>query len=331
MMIYPWQTDPWQQLVSRQQQDRLPHAILLTGSAGLGKRDFAEHFASSVLCHDTDHEGMACGQCRSCLLLKAGSHPDIIRIEPEEAGKAIKVDQIRALGEFTVLSAQFSQGYKVVLIDPAENMNKAAANSLLKTLEEPAANTLLILVSSAPQQLLPTILSRCQRVSITAPGYVEALQWLQKQSVSNAEQWLEIADGSPVTALQLAQSEDAAVERQYEEGLDILEALLQRQQDPVSIAAQWQKNEALHRVKWLTFWVMDIIRLGQGGTSVQLACPSQRGKLVALANTLDIAALHTYLAHLYDALRLLTSSQPNQQLLLEEILIRWTALPRNRL
>ncbi len=331
MNLLPWQTTQWQQLVSRRRQGKLPHAVLLSGPEGLGKRQFAEQFAESLLCHDNDENGGACGKCRGCLLLKAGSHPDFKRIEPEEAGKAIKVDQVRALSSFTVLSAQFDHGYKVVLIGPAENMNRASANSLLKTLEEPADNTILILLTSAPQRLLATIRSRCQRLNFIAPDYATATQWLNTQSVTNPQQWLEIADGAPLAALDLFNHDDESIESRYGSGLETLEALQSRRKDPISIAAEWQKKDSLRTVKWLTNWVMDIIRLAQGGQANSISCPSQQSRLTNLAKQLDIGGLHAYLPHLYEATRLLGTTQVNQQLLLEEILIRWAALPKNRL
>jgi len=331
MNIFPWQTEQWRQLMSRRQQGKLPHAVLLSGASGLGKHQFSEHLAESLLCHNNHDNGMACGECRGCLLLKAGSHPDLKRIEPEEAGKAIKVDQVRALSNFTVLSAQFDKGFKVILISPAENMNRAAANSLLKTLEEPADNTILILISSAPQRLLATIKSRCQKISFVAPHYDLATEWLQTQSITNTQLWLEMADGAPIAALNLARNEDSSISARYESGLDSLEGLQSRLQDLHTIAADWQKKDGLRAVKWLTNWVMDIIRLAQGGETAKLACPSQRTRLVSFANQLDIDALHQYLTHLYESSRLLSTTQVNQQLIFEEMLIRWAALPKNRL
>lgn len=331
MNILPWQTEQWRQLMSRRQQGKLPHAVLLSGAAGLGKHQFSEHLGKSLLCHNNHENGMACGECRGCTLLKAGSHPDIKRIEPEEAGKAIKVDQVRALSNFTVLSAQFDKGFKVILISPAENMNRASANSLLKTLEEPADNTILILLTNAPQRLLATIKSRCQRINFVAPDYNVAAEWLQSQSITNPQLWLEMADGAPIAALNLANNDDKTISARYESGLDSLENLQSRRQDPITVAADWQKKEGLRAVKWLTNWVMDIIRLAQGGETANLACPSQRARLINFANQLDIDALHQYLTHLYESSRLLATTQVNQQLLFEEILIRWAALPKNRL
>ncbi|MCK4743808.1 MAG: DNA polymerase III subunit delta' [Sulfuriflexus sp.] len=341
MNLLPWQTEQWKQLVDRRRQGKLPHAILLSGSAGIGKHQFAELFAAGLICNKSNDDGSACGQCRSCLLLQAGNHPDMVRIEPEEVGKAIKVDQIRNLSSFTVLSAHVDGGYKVVLIDPAENMNKASANSLLKTLEEPAKNTVLLLVTSSPQRLLPTIRSRCQRIDFITPDHSSASAWLQAQQVSQPEQWLEIASGAPLTALQLsnsAEKEDKDIAKHYQTGLDTLEALLAQQQDPLSVATAWQKTNSLRAVGWLTNWVIDIIRLASLSTSANSAqkppymtCPSQLSRLKGLATQLDLDGLHGYLERLYETSRLLGTTQVNEQLLLEEILIRWTALPKNRL
>jgi len=338
MSLLPWQTAQWQQLSDRHRQDKLPHAVLLNGPAGLGKHQFAEQFAKSLLCNDRLADGSACGQCRGCLLLKAESHPDLIRIEPEEAGKAIKVEQVRGLSDFTVLSAHVADGYKVVLLDPAENMNRASANSLLKTLEEPAKNTVLLLVTSNPQRLLATIRSRCQRIDFISPDHSSAVAWLKSQQINQAEQWLEIAGGAPITALELANSvekEDKDVAEHYQTGLNVLQGLLVRDNDPLSVATQWQKTGGLRIVGWLTNWVMDIIRLATVVDSASkppyMACPSQFSGLNSLAGQLELEGLHSYLERLYEASRLLATTQVNQQLLLEEILIRWTALPKNRL
>ncbi|MDP9032838.1 MAG: DNA polymerase III subunit delta', partial [Pseudomonadota bacterium] len=139
---YPWQDSLWQQLAGRAQH---AHAYLLHGPVGIGKRALAERLMASLLCQRPN--GLeACGECKSCMLLKAGSHPDNYLLEPEEADKAIKVDQVRDLVSFVVQTAQMG-GRKVVLIEPVESMNINAANALLKSLEEPSGDTVLLLVS----------------------------------------------------------------------------------------------------------------------------------------------------------------------------------------
>jgi len=335
MNILPWQTGQWSALIERRSTGKLPHALLLSGTTGIGKRQFADAFVANLLCQQPTETGGACGTCRGCTLRLAGSHPDLVTIEPEEAGKAVKIDQIRALAEFTALSAQFEHGYKVIILEPAENMNRAAANSLLKTLEEPAANTVLILVTSAPQRLLATIRSRCQQVTFTAPGYEAAINWLGSQLPGdNAARWLEISDGAPLAALQLANSEHSAeIEDAYRTYLDTLSDLLTLEQDPVSVANQWYKADSLRALRWLSVWVMDIIRLATlAGTGIRppyLACPGQQDTLQTLADRIELEALHGYLAKLNEAGRLLVTTQANQQLVIEELLIRWSALPRS--
>src|SRR5690606_31515541 len=163
-------------LYARLQQHHLPHALMLRGPAGTGKAHFALALAQMLLCEKPLAQ-VACGRCKTCHLIKAGSHPDLLLVEPEEAGKAIKVDQVRHLVEFASRKAQFS-GYRVVVICPAEAMNPNASNALLKSLEEPGEKTLLALVSHQVSGVLPTIRSRCQVVEFPVPPRAPALTWL---------------------------------------------------------------------------------------------------------------------------------------------------------
>ncbi|MFO6082911.1 DNA polymerase III subunit delta', partial [Pseudomonas aeruginosa] len=168
--IYPWQQALWSQLGGRAQH---AHAYLLYGPAGIGKRALAEHWAAQLLCQRPAAAG-ACGECKACQLLAAGTHPDYFVLEPEEAEKPIRVDQVRDLVGFVVQTAQLG-GRKVVLLEPAEAMNVNAANALLKSLEEPSGDTVLLLISHQPSRLLPTIKSRCVQQGI-ARGLFEAFQ-----------------------------------------------------------------------------------------------------------------------------------------------------------
>ena len=174
---YPWQDSLWQQLAGRAQH---AHAYLLHGPVGIGKRDLAERLMASLLCQ-RPVSLEACGECKSCLLLKAGSHPDNYILEPEEADKAIKVDQVRELVDFVVQTAQLG-GRKVVLLEPAEAMNLNAATALLKSLEEPSGNTVLLLISHQPSRLLPTIKSRCVQQGCPLPSEAMSLAWLAQAS-----------------------------------------------------------------------------------------------------------------------------------------------------
>ncbi|HBB79504.1 MAG TPA: DNA polymerase III subunit delta', partial [Pseudomonas sp.] len=171
--ILAWQAGLWQLLAGRQQH---AHAYLLHGPAGIGKRDFAERLMALLLCQRPSLEG-ACGACRGCQLLAAQTHPDHYILEPEEVDKAIRVDQVRDLVDFITQTAQLG-GRKVVLLEPAEAMNINAANALLKSLEEPAGNTVLLLVSHQPSRLLPTLKSRCVQQACPLPERQQSLDWL---------------------------------------------------------------------------------------------------------------------------------------------------------
>ena len=121
----------------------------------------------------------ACGECKSCQLIKAESNPDFIKISPEEEGKAIKVDQIRGLIEKIALTSH-GKTYRVIIISPADALNINASNSLLKTLEEPPANTILILITDKPSKLMATIRSRTQMIRFELPDTEQSMRWLSE-------------------------------------------------------------------------------------------------------------------------------------------------------
>ena len=173
---FPWQQSAWDGLMRRLGEQRLPHALLLGGGAGLGKRRLAGDLATALLCQ-TATGPWPCGQCVGCTLMSAGSHPDFHEIGVEEGSRVIKVDAVRELGRSMGLKSQYG-GFRVAIIAPAERMNASAANSLLKTLEEPPAGTVLILVADQPSRLPATVRSRCQRLDVHAPdGRAVRRQW----------------------------------------------------------------------------------------------------------------------------------------------------------
>ncbi|MDH5185259.1 MAG: DNA polymerase III subunit delta', partial [Gammaproteobacteria bacterium] len=189
---FPWQAQTWSSLITRHRKGHLPHAILLTGINGLGKSLFAKALAEALLCESANEDGQACGQCRSCQQMQAQGHPDFKAIEPEEGKKQIGVDQCRRLASFLSLTSHYGR-YRVVVLQPADAMNEASANSLLKTLEEPPEGGVLILISDRPQSLLPTIRSRCQQIVFTPPDRDSAHAWLTQKMPAEQEMDLLLA------------------------------------------------------------------------------------------------------------------------------------------
>ena len=171
----PWQTDQWDLLSNRIKENNLPHALLFSGPMGMGKQLFASAISKKLFCQSPQNHH-SCGQCRDCKLFEVGSHPDYFNIQPEEDGKQIKIEQIRSVSNMLGKSSQRS-GYRIVQISPAEKMNIAASNALLKTLEEPGDKTLIIIVSHAYNLLTPTIRSRCQTINFLVYDKARIYDW----------------------------------------------------------------------------------------------------------------------------------------------------------
>ena len=214
---------------------RPPHALLMHGPGGIGKRRLALRLAAAVLCAGPRPD--PCGACRSCRLLDAGSHPDFLRIEPAEGESAIPIGTVRDLiDRFTLTTERI----RVAVVAPAEAMNQAAANAFLKTLEEPAGSAAFILASDAPGRLPATIRSRCRKMAVPAPPDAEALAWVgTKTDPAHARRLLDFAGGAPLAALELGR-------RHGEEALSALHtetaALLGGAADPIEVAGRWRKT-----------------------------------------------------------------------------------------
>ena len=323
--FYPWLTGAWQRIMQQLDAGRLPHALLLHGANGLGKHQFALQLAARLLC-DQPVAQLACGHCRSCTLFRTGAHPDFLHIQPEEEGKVIKVDMIRSLASFTNLASQY-MGRKVVIIEPAESMNRSAFNSLLKTLEEPAGQVILILVSSVPAALPATIKSRCQKLAIQKPDMETVKNWLLQQdpAIGNVDVLYHLACGSPLRALALHTNDLPAVRDLL---LGDLESLINRQQDPVSVAANWHKFAEKEPIYWLKAWLDDMVHLKQAPRSSKIMNIDMQERLQALVNQLDLRSIYNYMDYVSESMRTATRIAINPQLMLEDLLIRWSRIKR---
>jgi DNA polymerase-3 subunit delta' len=302
-------------------QGRLPHALLISGKDGVGKRVLAEQLAHSLLCEQPAADGQPCGRCAGCGWLQAGTHPDLLWLMPEEAGKAIKVDQVRALtGELYMTS--HAARYKVAIIQPADAMNRNAANSLLKTLEEPTDNTVLVLLTALPGRLPATIRSRCQQLQVALPDALSAQQWLQDTGMvtGQAIRYLKLANGAPLKAQQLAETDSAGTR---DRRLQQLVAVFQGSLDPVEIAKEWMGESERQSLDWWCAWLEDMIRWQQGGQPPLE--PEMAQNLQQIVKTVDCRQLFDLSDKVVSALNSLGSGL-NRQLILEDLLIFWAKL-----
>jgi len=314
---YPWLQDVWGQLQAVRSSGQLPHAILLAGAEGLGKFELAQDLAWSLLCKSPSDAGKPCGICKGCNLMAAGNHPDFTVIEPEEDGKAIKIDTIREFIGQEAITAH-AGGYKPVMIRPADAMNQAAANSLLKTLEEPVSGTIMILVSAAPSRLPATIRSRCRQITIPVPPAQVATQWLQNVlDEGDPELLLQATGGAPLRALKISDPETMGLRQKLlDEFLDVL-AL---KQDPVIIAGRWFKQDLREILHWMCSWVIDMLRLQAVSQPANLSNPDQRQRLLEMVKSMDSKRLFQALSHIYDA-RSNVDATLNGQMMLERLLL----------
>ena len=325
--ILPWQASLWKLLTSRREH---AHAYLLHGPAGIGKRALAEQLMALLLCHRPTPDG-ACGQCKGCMLLGAHTHPDHYVLEPEEVDKAIRVDQVRQLVGFVSQTAQLG-GRKVVLIEPAEAMNLNAANALLKSLEEPAGNTVLLLISHQPSRLLPTVRSRCVQQACPMPERNQSLVWLSDQlpdlSVGQRQELLALAAGSPLAALDLHRSGVLEMRVQVVEGV---KKLLKQQLSPSQLAESWNALSLILLLDWFCEWTHLVLRYQMTNDEAGLGAADMHKVIQYLAQKSNPAALlplqDWLLAHRQ---KVLAKANLNRVLLLEALLVQWASLPGSR-
>lgn len=267
----PWLNEPWERLRQSLADNRLPHALLVTGEEGVGKRAFADRFAALLVCEQPDMAlGLRCGRCKQCELASADTHPDIRRYAPEKS-RVIKVDQVRALSSFAVASPQVA-GRKVAVIDRADQLNINSANALLKTLEEPASDLVLILLQESGRPVLPTIRSRCQVQGIATPSAAQALQWLRAEieqmtleSPPTSEQCdraLRLAANAPRLALEYVTGDFLSLR---DEAFEQFRRFM-KGQISVGDAAKPFKTLGLEASLWLfEGWAGDLARIKAGG------------------------------------------------------------------
>ena len=307
---YPWLSGHWSFFIQRLEADRLAHALLIRGPAGCGKTALASAMVARLLC--VENQAQACGQCRSCKLYPGGAHPDYFDLQPEEDSEVIKVDQVRDLISRLNLTTFISER-KVAYIYPAECMNAAAANALLKSLEEPAGNTVLILVSDNPGRLPVTILSRCQAIDVAQPDHQQVQDWLESSSGKPSNEVsaaLQAAGGSPLRAARYLDSPEMDAYGQVREGLA---TLLSRPGSVSLVSSQLGELNPVDLWRWLSMCSSDILKSVMVGTPLDwlpAGVKLQDKTLLQLQRRADIN-------------RQLSATPIRGDLLLQDWLIRW--------
>ena len=321
--LFQWQQAIWQQLVNAVQKKCLPHALLLIGENGIGKKHLAEIFAAALLCPEFQKVGQRCGNCHACHLSDAQTHPDLMRVE-SESGHAIKVDQIREVILFVNQTALLS-GYRVIIIHPATAMNINAANALLKTLEEPTPDTLLILTSDQSVHLPATIISRCQRIFLQKPTTEQGLNWLKDNVKDNSVDLpllLSMANGAPFAALQMLNEGAYTFRQDFYKGLH---QLSEQQADPVELAERWQENNSKMVLNLTLSWMRDLLRFKTTQDDTLLCNQDFRQHLIQTSQKFSETHLLDYLDHVQKINGYVrVGCNLNQRLLFEELLIKWT-------
>ena len=350
-MIYPWQETLWTQLLGWRLD--APHAILLSGAAGIGKLDFARELARFWLC-ENPLSARACGECPSCRYIAVGHHPDLQRIRPEaialaegvedgddsgvsegddggdsgpesgetdksssrQASREIRIGQIQALIKGSAIGSH-RQGRRVTLIYPAESMNVFTANALLKLLEEPPPENHLILISDAPERLLATTRSRCQQIRLPVPDRAAAADWLKSEGVEDADGWLAEAGGLPLLALRAVRA-DGAVEAAR---ATLFEGLARGTKiDCLLVAERLARADRVLVVAWLQRWVWDC--LGWHLARRIRYYPKHKAAISQLASQLDPLELARFARDLSASRR--TAEHPlNVRLFFEDLLLRY--------
>ena len=308
---YPWHHAPWARIAARLDQGRMPHAVLLTGPQGVGKRALADHLARRLLCREPLNGG-PCGACRGCQLMASGGHPDHRLVTPEEGKKTIGVDAVRELGRVLRLTSQYG-GERVGVIALAEQLTTNAANSLLKTLEEPPAATTLILVSERPGRLLATVRSRCQQWPVPAPSRAEATEWLTSRGAPEAAALLGVTGNAPLAAEALHEAGGSGL---LETLTGQLAALATGRLDPVAAAAHWKRDQVPLVVELLLAIALDLVRVQVGGAQPAIEA------LQRMPRPVDSEGVHGFVDALLEQQRL-RDHPLNPELVLEGLFVQW--------
>ena len=319
MKWYPWLRPAFEQLVSSYQSGRGHHALLIQALPGMGADALIYALTRFQMCHSPEGQ-KSCGKCHSCQLMQAGTHPDYYHLLPEKGKSTLGIDAVRDITEKLYERSRLG-GAKVVWISDAAQLTEAAANALLKTLEEPPQNTWFFLQCEEPARLLATLRSRCRHFHLAPPPENYGLAWLEREVTMSQDRLLtalRLKAGAPAAALDLLQDSQVASRQQL---CAALESTLQSG-DWLSLLPVLNHESVADRLYWLTTLLLDAVKRQQGITQLTNA---DAGHLVQqIANTLSTARLQAIIS---DACRcreeLNSVTGLNRELMLNDRLLRW--------
>lgn len=258
-MIYPWQQSVWQNWQQLLQQKRFHHAILLLAAKGSGQDVLVRELAQTVLCQNNDHQ--ACGVCHSCKLFAAGNHPDFHVIKPEQEGKQIGVDAVRQSNRWAVETSQLG-GQRVILIEEADAMGEAGANAILKTLEEPPAGCQFILTARSLDNLLPTIVSRCNKWRLPTSNSKDTQRWVENQLMQSiSTEAVNLNNGAPIASLNFVEN---GMDIRHVNLIKTFTAFVQPPHIGIYDLAALCTQDGIASLKWLSYFLVDCLKVQQG-------------------------------------------------------------------
>lgn len=300
MQNLSWHKKIIEQIRLMQDQERLPHGLLLRGPEGIGKHNLSMNIAREVLCLPRSDADSQIKKVRQ--LFDSKSHPDLYVITRLEEKKDISIDQVREV-RVRLSTTSHQGGWKVCVIYPAERMNKNAMNALLKILEEPTPQTMFILVSHIPKILLPTIVSRCQIMNIPVPDYNSSLKWLLERSnfdeneVKNA---LALSNNRPFLAAEFLEKNLLS---EHERFRNILIGVAKLEINFVTAADEIKKLNSMYCLDWFVKYIHSLLIENSNNNKVEI---------------------HECLDHIISAKSMMITGHPiNIQLIWEELMMKW--------
>ena len=289
--------------------DRLAHGLLLHEDPGAGGLELARWIAQRVNCREASRA--PCGECQDCRWIAVGQHPDVTMLTREEESQYIRIEQVRDLIVDLSLTAH-GRGFKVAIFDGAETLYANAAQSLLKTLEEPPARTLLILVTSQPSRLLPTVRSRCSKLRLVGPAREAAANYLE--DARGAGPWAEALAATGAGPFALIDADPAVLAQIRKDTISTLQEIASGNVQPPAVAERWTKDDLSIRLSCLESWVTDrILESAPIRDATHLSGPGMAPKICRLFEFSDAIRDMRKLAH----------TSVNKTMAVESLLWRW--------